>query len=632
MRRSIGLVLFLAGCTGTGVDPVAMTESAVAIEGVELTYYTLVSEDSTSGQHTGDTSVICNDLGLVGCYHKEFLCSGYGVAMQGTGQAANGSYVKYASGGGGWGKDSIWLADCSTARFSTVAGVTGASGRVLEADYSIAVDRTVIALGSSVWIDSEKHWFRADDTGGGITGNHIDIYEGATATRPSAGSSRVYVSSTAHGRNDPSPSSSSCGPTLERYPVNGAHNNGYDTNALTYSCTPNASSPSNSDFGPAHLGNDIFAARGTPVVAATSGTVRLGFSDPTGGNVVYIEDSCGWWYYYAHLDTVEVGADQIDKPIAAGTRIGTVGNTGSASVTSTHLHFSIYPGTYSSGIDPYPYLSAVEASACGGDPATCGSSCTQCVLGQRTDLLPVYAMNGWDTSCANRDSIVNDWCRIDAPACTGLRSGTCASPCGAGASCGSGCTQCVLAQRTDILPFYQAHGWDISCGNRDNVVTDWCRIDPQSCGAVKQGTCQATCGGGGGGGGGGGACGSGCTQCVLNVRPDILPFYQSNGWDTSCAKRDAVVTDWCKIDPAGCSGVKSQSCSATCGGGGGGGGCGSTCTQCVLGNRTDILPFYQMNGWDISCGNHDNVVANWCTIDPSGCAGVKGGTCSSSCR
>ncbi len=59
--------------------------------------------------------------------------------------------------------------------------------------------------------------------------------------------------------------------------------------------------------------------------------------------------------------------------------------------------------------------------------------------------------------------------------------------------------------------------------------------------------------------------------------------------------------------------------------------CGSTCTQCVLSNRTDILPFYQSNGWDTSCGNHDSIVSNWCSIDPAGCSAVKAGACASSC-
>jgi hypothetical protein len=116
----------------------------------------------------------------------------------------------------------------------------------------------------------------------------------------------------------------------------------------------------------------------------------------------------------------------------------------------------------------------------------------------------------------------------------------------------------------------------------------------------------------------------------LNARTDILPFYQANGWDTSCPNRNAILTNWCSIDPAGCVSIKSSpTCQASCIAGGS---CGNACTACVLQQRTDILPFYQSNGWDTSCGNRNAIVTNWCGIDPSGCASVKtGGACRSSC-
>jgi hypothetical protein len=157
-----------------------------------------------------------------------------------------------------------------------------------------------------------------------------------------------------------------CNPSLRRYPVAGPHNNGYDANWSVFACTPGGSCVSNSDFvAGSHLGNDIFAARGTPVVAPVDGTISYSFTDSTGGNVVYVVDGCGWWYYHAHLDSV-AGGLYIGQRVAAGTQIGVVGNTGSAASTSPHLHFSMYPGTYSQGIDPFPYLSAVESTACGG--------------------------------------------------------------------------------------------------------------------------------------------------------------------------------------------------------------------------------------------------------------------------
>lgn len=54
--------------------------------------------------------------------------------------------------------------------------VCGAAGRKLIPYYSIAVDPSVIPLGTKVIIDGKE--YRADDTGGKVKGNVIDIYSG----------------------------------------------------------------------------------------------------------------------------------------------------------------------------------------------------------------------------------------------------------------------------------------------------------------------------------------------------------------------------------------------------------------------------------------------------------------------
>jgi hypothetical protein len=70
------------------------------------------------------------------------------------------------------------------------------------------------------------------------------------------------------------------------------------------------------------------------------------------------------WYYYAHLDTVS-SALAINQWVPAGTYLGTLGQTGNASGTAPHLHFSISPdGNYNAGIDPYSLLKAAEGTAC----------------------------------------------------------------------------------------------------------------------------------------------------------------------------------------------------------------------------------------------------------------------------
>lgn len=56
-------------------------------------------------------------------------------------------------------------------------GIT-ASGTEVTPYYSVAVDPKVIPLGSTVYVDFGDgviHRFRAEDTGGAVKGNHIDI-------------------------------------------------------------------------------------------------------------------------------------------------------------------------------------------------------------------------------------------------------------------------------------------------------------------------------------------------------------------------------------------------------------------------------------------------------------------------
>jgi murein DD-endopeptidase MepM/ murein hydrolase activator NlpD len=99
-----------------------------------------------------------------------------------------------------------------------------------------------------------------------------------------------------------------------------------------------------------HEGLDIFAPRGTPVVAAADGVVRSTRRNRLGGNVVWLRDVFGRSHYYAHLDSQAVRRGQ---RVQAGDTLGFVGNTGNARTTPPHLHF----GMYSSGsFDPYPAL------------------------------------------------------------------------------------------------------------------------------------------------------------------------------------------------------------------------------------------------------------------------------------
>ena len=101
-----------------------------------------------------------------------------------------------------------------------------------------------------------------------------------------------------------------------------------------------------------HHGVDIFASRGTPVVAAASGIVTRVGTNGLGGNVVWITRPMrGEAHYYAHLDRQLV---TVGTRVQAGDVIGLVGNSGNARSTPPHLHFGIYaPG---GAVDPLPYI------------------------------------------------------------------------------------------------------------------------------------------------------------------------------------------------------------------------------------------------------------------------------------
>jgi murein DD-endopeptidase MepM/ murein hydrolase activator NlpD len=96
-----------------------------------------------------------------------------------------------------------------------------------------------------------------------------------------------------------------------------------------------------------HLGVDIMAARGAPVVSPWAGTLELR-TGKIGGNAFYVHGDDGFTYYGAHLDTVTARAGRIDR----GAQIGTVGDTGDARGGPTHLHFEIHPGG-GDAVNPY---------------------------------------------------------------------------------------------------------------------------------------------------------------------------------------------------------------------------------------------------------------------------------------
>lgn len=107
--------------------------------------------------------------------------------------------------------------------------------------------------------------------------------------------------------------------------------------------------------GRSHKGNDLFATRGTPVVAVTDGFISGKGYGELGGWKLFVTDHGGNRYYYAHLDSFAPGIENGTK-VVRGQVLGHVGDTGNAKGTPPHLHFEIRPAGASEPIDPYNIL------------------------------------------------------------------------------------------------------------------------------------------------------------------------------------------------------------------------------------------------------------------------------------
>lgn len=111
-----------------------------------------------------------------------------------------------------------------------------------------------------------------------------------------------------------------------------------------------------------HTGQDFAASSGTPVYAATSGTVISGNVGSWAGNYVVIRAADGSSTLYAHMSNTDV---KVGQQVTAGQKIGNVGSTGRS--FGAHLHFEYYPsgvtpGNVYSATNPMSYLRSIGIS------------------------------------------------------------------------------------------------------------------------------------------------------------------------------------------------------------------------------------------------------------------------------
>ncbi|QLK86805.1 M23 family metallopeptidase [Staphylococcus sp. 17KM0847] len=104
-----------------------------------------------------------------------------------------------------------------------------------------------------------------------------------------------------------------------------------------------------------HYGVDYHLPEGTPILAASDGTITRTINDPYGGKIIELYESNNQYYqWYGHLSTFDVKPGQT---VEQGAIIGKSGNTGKYS-TGPHLHFQRMKGQVGNdyAIDPEPFI------------------------------------------------------------------------------------------------------------------------------------------------------------------------------------------------------------------------------------------------------------------------------------
>jgi murein DD-endopeptidase MepM/ murein hydrolase activator NlpD len=102
-----------------------------------------------------------------------------------------------------------------------------------------------------------------------------------------------------------------------------------------------------------HKGIDIFAPKGTGVVAVADGIISYIGEQPKGGLCLWLTTENGASFYYAHLDRWASGLYE-GMEVRSGDLLGFVGNTGNARTTPPHLHFGVNDNDEM--VNPYPIL------------------------------------------------------------------------------------------------------------------------------------------------------------------------------------------------------------------------------------------------------------------------------------
>ncbi len=184
----------------------------------------LVQAPGLPGEHRIDWLYSANGLSMEGegigldgrMYHIDDLGDGGWVTASGASTSPSdgwGAGAPFWRAGGYWRNRrggvtfplaaGGWYAGAGR-KYVPLPGVSFAAGASLPLRYyqSIAVDPSVIPLGSRVYVPAYSHdghggWFVAQDTGGAINGDHIDVFRSPPASPTASGQDltgqRIYV-------------------------------------------------------------------------------------------------------------------------------------------------------------------------------------------------------------------------------------------------------------------------------------------------------------------------------------------------------------------------------------------------------------------------------------------------------
>jgi hypothetical protein len=171
-----------------------------------------------------------------------------------------------------------------------------------------------------------------------------------------------------------------------------------------------------------HMGNDLMAAKKTPVVAVEAGRVTKWTSSSRAGCMLYLYGRSGTTYLYIHLNNDRTMRNdnrggcrngvayapglQSGQRVQAGQLVGYVGDSGDANGGMPHLHFELHKKGRKA-ISPYKKLRAATRLLFPRPPASEDSFTARVdgtVIRTRSDLQPnrvalkvtkVRLSNGW---------------------------------------------------------------------------------------------------------------------------------------------------------------------------------------------------------------------------------------------